>query len=120
MSGYRRLTASSFLAIALIRVPTVPAQTIAPHWEGVMVQQGSALPISLDFTRRDTALTATWSAPSMQAFHWPDAFPESDLGLRKAMGGLSSSRLRAAAEAWRPWRAYAAQHLWASLPDNRG
>jgi AraC family transcriptional regulator of adaptative response / DNA-3-methyladenine glycosylase II len=33
----------------------------------------------------------------MRALHWPDAFPASD---------------RARAEPWRPWRAYAALHLW--------
>ena len=47
MSGYR-LSAASFLAIGLFRAPTLAAQ-ISPHWEGVMIQQGSALPISLDF-----------------------------------------------------------------------
>lgn len=59
--------------------------------------------------------TATYIA--MRALRWPDAFPEGDLALRKAMGGLSPARLRAVAERWRPWRAYAAQHLWASLGD---
>jgi AraC family transcriptional regulator of adaptative response / DNA-3-methyladenine glycosylase II len=76
------------------------------------------------FVGRLTALPGIggWTAAyiAMRALHWPDAFPESDLGLRKAMGGLSPSRLRAAAEAWRPWRAYAAQHLWAVLGDSRG
>ena len=60
--------------------------------------------------------TATYVA--MRALPWRDGFPEGDLGLRKAMGGLTPARLRAAAEAWRPWRAYAAQHLWASLGDS--
>jgi AraC family transcriptional regulator, regulatory protein of adaptative response / DNA-3-methyladenine glycosylase II len=53
----------------------------------------------------------------MRVLRWPDAFPDGDIGLRKAMGGLSPARLRAAAESWRPWRAYAAQHLWANLGD---
>jgi AraC family transcriptional regulator of adaptative response / DNA-3-methyladenine glycosylase II len=57
---------------------------------------------------------------TMRALHWPDAFPDGDIALRKAMGGLSPARLRAAAESWRPWRAYAAQHLWASLGDRPG
>jgi AraC family transcriptional regulator, regulatory protein of adaptative response / DNA-3-methyladenine glycosylase II len=63
-----------------------------------------------------------WTAQyvAMRALGWPDAFPESDLGLRKAMDGISAARLRAAAERWRPWRAYAAQHLWASLGDANG
>jgi AraC family transcriptional regulator of adaptative response / DNA-3-methyladenine glycosylase II len=40
----------------------------------------------------------------------PDAWPEGDLGLARAM-----TRLRIPAEQverWRPWRAYAAVHLW--------
>jgi AraC family transcriptional regulator of adaptative response / DNA-3-methyladenine glycosylase II len=54
----------------------------------------------------------------MRALRWRDAFPDTDLVLRKATGGLSPARLRAAAERWRPWRAYAAQHLWASAADD--
>lgn len=55
-----------------------------------------------------------WTAHyvAMRALGWPDAFPEADLGLRKAMGGVPARDLRAAAERWRPWRAYAAFHLW--------
>jgi AraC family transcriptional regulator of adaptative response / DNA-3-methyladenine glycosylase II len=58
-----------------------------------------------------------WTAQylAMRAFGWPDAFPEGDLGLRKALGGISGRQARAAAEPWRPWRAYGATHLWASL-----
>jgi AraC family transcriptional regulator, regulatory protein of adaptative response / DNA-3-methyladenine glycosylase II len=49
----------------------------------------------------------------------PDAFPAADIGLKRAMEiregrGTSSSELLGRANAWRPWRAYAAQHLWAS------
>jgi AraC family transcriptional regulator of adaptative response / DNA-3-methyladenine glycosylase II len=60
-----------------------------------------------------------WTASyvAMRALRWPDAFPDGDLALRRAMGGLTPARLRQAAERWRPWRAYAAQHLWASLGD---
>jgi len=43
----------------------------------------------------------------------PDAFPGSDLGLRRAMQRLGLEPGRA--DQWRPWRAYAALHLWASL-----
>jgi AraC family transcriptional regulator, regulatory protein of adaptative response / DNA-3-methyladenine glycosylase II len=50
----------------------------------------------------------------------PDAFPSGDVGLARALAHLegrrrSSRELVARAERWRPWRAYAAQHLWASL-----
>lgn len=46
----------------------------------------------------------------------PDAFPSGDLGLRRALAnghGLPSAReLERIAEGWRPWRSYAALHLW--------
>jgi AraC family transcriptional regulator of adaptative response / DNA-3-methyladenine glycosylase II len=54
----------------------------------------------------------------MRALYWPDAFPASDPALQRAAGARSRSALRAMAERWRPWRAYAAQHLW--LRDEEG
>jgi AraC family transcriptional regulator of adaptative response / DNA-3-methyladenine glycosylase II len=55
-----------------------------------------------------------WTAQyiAMRALGWPDAFPHGDLGLLRALGESSPARLRALAEAWRPWRSYAAMHLW--------
>ncbi len=49
----------------------------------------------------------------------PDAFPASDLGLLRGATRRDGSRpspaeLHGRAERWRPWRAYAAQHLWAA------
>jgi DNA-3-methyladenine glycosylase II len=43
----------------------------------------------------------------------PDAFPETDLGLIRAAQVDSPAQLLALAEAWRPYRAYAATYLWA-------
>jgi AraC family transcriptional regulator of adaptative response / DNA-3-methyladenine glycosylase II len=45
----------------------------------------------------------------------PDAFPHGDLALRKAAGGIADRELLRRAEAWRPYRAYAAMLLWRSL-----
>lgn len=58
-----------------------------------------------------------WTANyiAMRALGDPDAFPASDLGLLKASGLASPRRLEEMAEAWRPWRSYAALHLWESL-----
>lgn len=42
----------------------------------------------------------------------PDAFPAGDLGVRKGLQRLGLPP--AAAERWRPWRAYATQYLWAA------
>ncbi len=59
-----------------------------------------------------------WTAQyiALRAFGEADAFPASDLGLLKAplwgAGGITAKQLSVRAEAWRPWRAYAAVHLW--------
>ena len=49
----------------------------------------------------------------------PDAFPETDLGLIRAAAAPSPAALLKRAEAWRPWRAYAATYLWAVAPLSR-
>jgi AraC family transcriptional regulator, regulatory protein of adaptative response / DNA-3-methyladenine glycosylase II len=66
-----------------------------------------------------------WTAQyiAMREMREPDAFPAADVGLMRGLmramvdrkGRRPSPReLLARAERWRPWRAYAAQHLWAS------
>jgi AraC family transcriptional regulator of adaptative response / DNA-3-methyladenine glycosylase II len=62
-----------------------------------------------------------WTAQyiALRALREPDAFPHADIGLLRALADgdghrPSPAELLARAEAWRPWRAYAAQHLWAS------
>jgi len=61
-----------------------------------------------------------WTAQyiAMRALREPDAFPHGDLGLMRALEDDQGRRptaaeLLARAEPWRPWRAYAASHLWA-------
>ena len=58
-----------------------------------------------------------WTAHyiGMRALRWPDAFPHDDLGLKKALCEPNPARVLERAEAWRPWRAYAAMHLWNGL-----
>lgn len=59
-----------------------------------------------------------WTAQyiALRACAEPDALPAGDLGLRRALanGGrpVSPTTLLREAEAWRPWRGYAAVHLW--------
>jgi AraC family transcriptional regulator of adaptative response / DNA-3-methyladenine glycosylase II len=55
-----------------------------------------------------------WSAQYLvlRGLHHPDAFPSGDLVLRKALGGLTARAIEARSTSWRPWRAYAALHLW--------
>jgi len=53
---------------------------------------------------------------ALRALAEPDALPGADLALRRAAAqgsaSLDARRLLARAEAWRPWRGYAAMHLW--------
>jgi AraC family transcriptional regulator of adaptative response / DNA-3-methyladenine glycosylase II len=55
---------------------------------------------------------------AMRALGDPDAFPVTDLGIRAAVRTLDLPEgppaLLARAAAWRPWRAYATQYLWAT------
>jgi AraC family transcriptional regulator of adaptative response / DNA-3-methyladenine glycosylase II len=55
-----------------------------------------------------------WTAQyvAMRAGGERDAFPAGDLGLRRALGAVTTLDATARAAAWKPWRAYAAMHLW--------
>ena len=58
----------------------------------------------------------------MRALSDPDAIPIGDLGLRRALERLGEPAdavaLARRAERWRPWRAYAALHLWRNLSSS--
>ncbi len=60
-----------------------------------------------------------WTAQyiALRQLREPDAFPSADIGLIRGLERLEArtytpAQLLARAETWRPWRAYAAQHLW--------
>jgi AraC family transcriptional regulator of adaptative response / DNA-3-methyladenine glycosylase II len=62
-----------------------------------------------------------WTAQyiALRALREMDAFPASDIGLLRGAEAIDGTRPTPAsllhrAEPWRPWRAYAAQHLWAA------
>lgn len=67
-----------------------------------------------------------WTAQyiAMRALREPDAFPAADIGLLRALadeegGRPTPRRLLELAQRWRPWRAYAAVHLWAADAERR-
>ncbi len=68
---------------------------------------------------RRTPGIGEWTAQyiAMRALSWPDAFPHTDLGVRKALRAATPADVLNAGEAWRPWRAYAVMHLWRSLEE---
>ena len=62
-----------------------------------------------------------WTAQyiALRQLREPDAFPAADIGLMRALARddgrpPAHDEILARAEKWRPWRAYAAQHLWAA------
>jgi AraC family transcriptional regulator of adaptative response / DNA-3-methyladenine glycosylase II len=62
-----------------------------------------------------------WTANyiALRQLREPDAFPAADIGLMRALADETgrrptASELSERSQIWRPWRAYAAQHLWAS------
>jgi AraC family transcriptional regulator of adaptative response / DNA-3-methyladenine glycosylase II len=102
-------------------MPTKRAETI------VQVAQAVAN-LEIDFSNRREAAKflavlrkipgiGDWTVQyvAMRAFGWPDAFPESDLGIYKALDVRTPAEARAAAETYRPWRAYATIRLWSTL-----
>ncbi len=60
-----------------------------------------------------------WTAQyiALRALAWPDAWPTGDAGLIKALRATSAAHADTIAEPWRPWRGYAALHLWRRLTE---
>lgn len=67
-----------------------------------------------------------WTAHyiAMRTMREPDAFPVGDIGLLRALttdkGRPSAAAMTERAQAWRPWRAYAAMHLWSGDAPSTG
>lgn len=79
-----------------------------------------------DWNRARSALEALpgigpWTAEviALRALGDPDAFPVTDLGIQQAAKHLglpgNPRELTEYSSRWRPWRAYATQHLWTCL-----
>jgi AraC family transcriptional regulator of adaptative response / DNA-3-methyladenine glycosylase II len=94
-------------SVASGRVALAPPRALDEH-----VERFSGLPGLGPWTAHYVAL---------RAYKEPDAFPAGDLGLRKAASKdgvpMPERELARRAEAWRPFRAYAALHLWNADAD---
>ncbi len=112
--------------LARIGMPGKRAEALR-HVAQAIASGGLALQPGGDAAAAMAALKALpgigeWTAQylAMRAMRHPDAFPAGDLGLRKALAGERMPGERetlAIAEAWRPWRSYAALHLWLGKPS---
>jgi AraC family transcriptional regulator, regulatory protein of adaptative response / DNA-3-methyladenine glycosylase II len=109
---------------AVLGVPRSRASAIAALAEAAMadarlLQPGQGLDEAV-LRLRSIRGVGEWTAQyiAMRALGEPDAFPAADVGLIRAMatptGRPTPAGLLERAAAWRPWRAYAALHLWTS------
>jgi len=119
--GPGRVAEASPGRIAALGVPAARARAILGLARAVAEGQLSLAPgadveAALERLRALPGI-GEWTAQyiAMRALAWPDAFPHTDLGVRKALGESDPRRVLQAGEAWRPWRAYAVMHLWQSL-----
>jgi AraC family transcriptional regulator of adaptative response / DNA-3-methyladenine glycosylase II len=108
---------------AVLGMPRARARTLRSLASAVLSDGRLLLPEGelADKIERLRALPGVgeWTAQyiALRALQEPDAFPASDIGLLRAIARSGEARPTAAAlleraEAWRPWRAHAAQHLW--------
>ena len=87
--------------------------------EGTITLQTTADPEATIAHLQTLPGIGAWTAQyiALRALAYPDAFPHTDLVIAKALGETNPQRVLARAEAWRPWRAYAAIHLWQTVKN---
>src|SRR5262249_25009084 len=109
--------------VALIGLPKGRAETIRALARALIDKRisFSAVMNVEEFRSQLLALPGimNWTAQyvAMRTLGDPDAFPASDLGLLRSASLIDKGELTRRAEAWRPWRAYAAIYLWQEMPD---
>lgn len=98
---------------------TLQALALAATADANLFRTGKNMQETIDRLRSIPGI-GEWTAHyiALRALRETDAFPATDIGLLRGMAKLlgrsvTAKELVSYAEAWRPWRAYAAQHLWA-------
>jgi AraC family transcriptional regulator of adaptative response / DNA-3-methyladenine glycosylase II len=115
-------TPESFAAAGDLGLPKTRAAAIRRLAELVAVGEldlsGSVDPEESLRTLAAVLGIGPWTAAyvALRALRDPDAFPAGDLVLRRTAAKLGVDDLAARAERWRPWRGYAAMHLWRASP----
>jgi len=112
------------LGLTNSRITAIQALARAVTAEGLMLDRSADRDFTVTRLQQIPGI-GPWTAAyiAMRALGDPDACPVADLGLRRAFeqqGMLADARsIERCAEAWRPWRAYAAHHLWVSLSTHK-
>lgn len=110
------------LGIVRQRVRALQALAAAVADGRIGLRPGAPLAPTLDALRALPGI-GEWTVQliAMRALAWPDAFVATDAGVRIALAPTPAAprpgarAVLAAAEAWRPWRAYAVVRLWQTL-----
>jgi AraC family transcriptional regulator of adaptative response / DNA-3-methyladenine glycosylase II len=115
------IAAASEADVAGIGVPVSRARALLALARAVasgLVLDPTAKPLVVERALLELPGLGPWTASYviMRALGATDAFPAGDLVLRKALGTANEKETLRRAEAWRPYRAYAALHLWAGPP----
>ncbi|MGB5695967.1 MAG: AlkA N-terminal domain-containing protein [Polyangiales bacterium] len=125
--------ALSTARLEAVGVPTRRSRSIqalarAVHEGAIRLDGAPSLESAVEGLRSIADLSATTAHYiAMRVYREPDAFPSDNPWLRKAVAQngtrVSAAELEHRADAWRPWRAYAAMHLWDAFltqePDAR-
>jgi AraC family transcriptional regulator of adaptative response / DNA-3-methyladenine glycosylase II len=124
--GPERLAEASEEALAALGLTRVRARTVRAIARAVaeraLVLDRAAEPDAMRAALLAIPGVGPWTAQyiELRALGWPDAFPAGDLGLRRALGDVSAAECEALSAPWRPWRAYAAAHLWMGRSEEIG
>ncbi len=111
--------------IACIGIPRKRAETMRAFAAAVVTRElpldGSTPAEEVRHRLQSLPGVGPWTAGyiALRALGDPDAFPSGDLVLIRAAGTGTAAELDRRAESWRPWRAYAAPHLWQGARDGR-
>lgn len=114
----QRMATASVDEIASLGINGRRSQTIIELAKAIasgelQLSPGSPVEQTLERLRQISGI-GDWTAQyiAMRSLAWPDAFPHTDLGIRKSLGEDNPKKILELAEKWRPWRAYAVLHMW--------
>ena len=106
------------LGITRVRARSIRALAEAIVTGSISVSPGADPELEMDKLLRLPGF-GPWTVQyiGMRAFGWPDAFPHTDYGVKKALCEMTPTEILELSQAWRPWRSYATISLWNSLAE---
>jgi AraC family transcriptional regulator of adaptative response / DNA-3-methyladenine glycosylase II len=113
-------TASIGLGMPMARLAALKAIAEAAHADPNLFRPFGSIEETVTRLRMIRGI-GEWTAQyiALRAIREMDAFPATDIALLRSVAAMDGEKstpanLLSRAESWRPWRAYAAQHLWAA------